>query len=179
MAVTALIAVGGLACSNDPFAIPWTESPDTVLLYSLARPELNLVSGFNFNTGASYRIESANATGKWDVALDTRGGQLVFLPPGALGVTSRARITTFPGEAFEDVVRAPTDTLLYTANDPVPVQAGTIYVFRTGSSPGVFGTNCVYYAKAEAVNIDVAGGTLSFVFDASPICNDLRLVPPG
>lgn len=179
LAVTVVLTATVMACSDDPFAIPWQSSPDTVLLYSLARPELNLDAGFNFHTGASHRIESANATGNWDVALDTRGGQLVFLPPGALGVRSRARITTFPGESFLDVVRAPEDTLLYTASEPVPVETGTVYVFRTDQSLGVFGTNCVYYAKLEPVTIDVAGGTLSFVFDASPVCNDLRLVPPG
>ena len=178
LAVTLLLSAVVLACSSDPFAIPWQSSPDTVLLYSLARPELNLESGFNFHTGRSHRIESANATGNWDVALDTRGGQLVFLPPGALGIRSRARITTFPGEAFAVVLRAPEDTLVYSANEPVPIQAGTVYVFRTDQSMGVFGTNCVYYAKLEPIDIDVAGGTLSFVFEASPVCNDFRLVPP-
>jgi len=26
--------------------------------------------------------------------------------------------------------------------------------------------------------IDVEGGTLTFKFDASPVCNSLRLIPP-
>ena len=177
--VSALLVVGGVACGSDPFAIPWEESQDTVLLYSLARPELNLVSGFNFHTRRSTRIEAATATGTWDFALDTQGGQLVFLPPGALGVTSKARITTLPGVAFDEVREAPQDTAVYTGVNAVPVQAGTIYVFRTAQSQGAFGTACVYYAKLEPVNIDVAGGTLTFMFDSSPVCNDLRLTPPG
>ena len=32
------------ACDDDPFAFNWTDNPDTVLLYSMARPELGLVS---------------------------------------------------------------------------------------------------------------------------------------
>lgn len=178
LSAMALVGVVSAACSDDPFAFPWEERHDTVLLYSLARPELNLVSAFNFRTRETHRVEASTSTGSWDVALDTRGGQLVFLPPGALGVRSRARITSFPGMSFQDVVRAPEDTLVYTGVDPVPVELGTVYVFRTGQSIGGFGTNCVYYAKLEPLAVDVAGGTLRFVFDASPLCNDLRLVPP-
>jgi hypothetical protein len=36
----------------------------------------------------------------------------------------------------------------------------------------------VFFAKLEPLVLDVAGGTLEFVFDASPVCNDTRLVPP-
>ncbi|NIT86093.1 MAG: hypothetical protein GWN82_04050, partial [Gemmatimonadetes bacterium] len=49
---------------------------DTVLLYSLARPELNLVSAYNFLQGAPIQVEEPNATGVWDVAVDTRGGAI-------------------------------------------------------------------------------------------------------
>ncbi len=173
-----LLAVLTVACGDDPFAIPWEESPDTVLLYSLARPELNLASGFNFRARVAVRIEAANSTGNWDLALDTRDGKLVFLPPGALGVTSRARVAQLAGRTFDEVREAPGDTAVYSATAPVPVELGSIYVVRTGQRPGVFGARCVYYAKLEPVAIDVAGGTLRFMFDASPICNDRKLVPP-
>ena len=89
------------ACGSDPFAIKWTSAPDTVLLYSLARPEFNLPSGFNFFGRNAVKVESATATGTWDLALDTKGGELVFLPPGALGVDSRARVTELAGARFQ------------------------------------------------------------------------------
>jgi len=177
IAATLVVTLG--ACGSDPFAIKWVEAPDTVLLYSLARPELNLAAGFNFQARSTIRVEAATATGTWDFALDTRDDQLVFLPPGALGVASKARVTALPGMEFNDVVEAPADTTLYSAVDPVPVQLGTIYVFRTGQSVGAFRTRCVYYAKLEPLIVDVAGGTLTFVFDGSPVCNNRSLIPPN
>jgi hypothetical protein len=166
------------ACGDDPFAINWTPSPDTVLLYSLARPELNLVSGFNFRRRQVVRIEGAESTGAWDMAVDTREGQIVLLPPGALGVESAARIAPMPGETFESLLEAPSDTLLYTASDAVPATVGTAYVVRTERYAGAFGTRCVSYAKFEPLDVDPAAGTLTFVFDVSPVCNDRRLIPP-
>ena len=149
-----------------------------MLLYSLARPELNLYSGFNFYQRSRVRIEAATSTGNWDMAVDTRDGKIVLLPPGALGVTSKARIAVMAGKSFDEVTDAPADTMQYTANDPVPVALGNTYVVRTGQSIGGYGTACVYYAKLEPVNIDPIGGTLEFFFDASPVCNDRRLIPP-
>ena len=102
LAVFAALAVGAVAsaCGDDPFAIRWTESPDTVLLYSLARPELNLVSGFNFQSRFPVTVEGPTSTGNWDVAVDTRDNQIVLLPPGALGISSRAGIAELPGKTF-------------------------------------------------------------------------------
>ena len=169
---------GITACGDDPFAIRWTEAPDTVLLYSLARPEMNLASGIGFRRRQTVKIESAEATGSWDMAVDTRGGQIVMLPPGALGVKSEARIAAMPGETFQGLEEAPSDTLLYTATEAVPATTGMVYVFRTERYSGSFGTRCVSYGKLEPLEVDPVAGTLVFMFDVSPVCNDRRLVPP-
>jgi len=182
LALVAAIAVGSggvSACGSDPFAINWVESPDTVLLYSLARPELNLVSGFDFYHRVAVRIEDSGATGNWDMAVDTRSGDIVLLAPGALGVDSKARITRIPGTTFSEVIEAPADTTLYTATVPVPVELGSVYVMRTRQAYGSFGQVCVYYAKLEPLEIDPVGGTLRFVYDASPACNNRKLIPPN
>ena len=179
LAAAAALLMGLVGCSGDPFAFNWNDTPDTVLLFSLARPELNLVSGFAFFQRVPIRIEAANATGTWDAALDTRGAELVLLPPGALGVTSSARITALQGMSFEDVTQAPADTMVYVADEPVPVRFGTVYVIRTNRATGSFGSSCVYYAKLEPVVIDVPGGTLTFRYVTNPICNSQDLVPPN
>ena len=44
----AVLTVGLGACGDDPFAFRWNDVPDTAQIYSLARPELNLPSGFSF-----------------------------------------------------------------------------------------------------------------------------------
>ncbi len=177
-AAAALLPIAASACGDDPFSFDWDHVPDTVVLYSMAREEPNLPTGFSFFTGAVVRIEAPNAVGTWDVALDTRDGGLVLLPPGALGVESRARIAALEGLALEDLREAPSDTSVYEATEPVPVTPGTIYVVRTHQRLGSFGTRCVYYAKAEAVDIDVEGGRLTFRYIENPVCNDRNLVPP-
>ncbi len=171
-------SLGAAGCGSDPFTYKWVAQQDTVLLYSLARPEINLYSGFNFNQRTRVRIEAASSTGLWDVAVDTRDGKIVLLPPGALGVTSRAGIAVMEGQSYDDVTSAPADTSLYVTAEPVPVSEGNVYVVRTGRSVGSYGTYCVYYAKLAPLLIDPDGGTLTFAFDASPVCNDRSLVPP-
>lgn len=180
LALLTALAVGvvATACGSDPFAIRWTLSPDSVLLYSLARPEFNLVSGFNFRSRVPVTVEDATSTGTWDMAVDTRDGRIVMLPPGALGIESRAGIAELPGMTFDEVVEAPKDTVAYSSVDPVPVRMGSIYVVRTNQSIGGFGTRCVYYHKLQPLAIDAAGGTFKFKFDGSPVCNDFRLLPP-
>ena len=177
LACALAVTVG--ACGDDPFSFSWNDTPETVLLYSLARPELNLESGYAFRQHVRVRVESAAATGNWDAALDTRAGALVWLPPGALGVSqSAARIAILPGVTLEDVTRAPADTTQYTADEAVPIEMGTVYIIKTNRSTGPFGSSCVYYAKAEPVVLDPVGGTLTFRYVTSPICNSLDLIPP-
>jgi len=171
--------MGGTACGGDPFAFDWDDAPDTVLLYSLARPELNLVSAFNFLRGVPVRIESATATGSWDAAVDTEGGEIVLLAPGVFGVAGAARIATLDGLRFEDVKEAPRDTMVYIANQTVPVRPGNVYVVKTNRSLGTFGNSCVYYAKLEPIIIDASGGTLTFRYVTNPVCNDRDLGPPN
>ncbi len=174
----ALLALATGGCGEAVTDFRWVALPDTVELFSLARPELDRQSAFNFTLRQAVRIEVPGATGQWDVALDTRANQLVLLPPGALGVESRARVMALTGRTFGQVEEAPSDTLLYSALQPVPIQLGSTYVVRTDLRATPFGGRCTYYAKLEPLTIDVAAGKLRFVYDVSPVCNDRRLVPP-
>lgn len=178
-ALAAALLTGVVACGDDPFSFQWSDQPDTAVLYSMARPELNVPAAYDFYTSTKVVIESPNATGTWDLALDTRDGGLVFLPPGALGVSSRARVAPLEGLTLDDVTDAPGDTAVYTGVDAVPVELGTTYIVRTSQRAGSFGRSCVYYAKMEALEIDVAEGTLRFRHVTNPVCNDRRLVPPN
>jgi len=167
------------ACDDDLFQVNWEENPDTVLLYSLARPELNLLSGFDFIGRRAVSIETPDATGKWDMVLDTYEDGLVFLPPGALGVDgTKAQIAPMGDMEFEAVDKAPSDTTLYISDQPVPVELGHVYVVRTREQAGYYGRQCVYYGKFEPLEQDLVAGTLSFIFDVSPVCNSRKLYPP-
>lgn len=168
------MVLGIVACGDDPFQVNWESQPDTVILYSLARPELGLPSAFNFNRRQFVEIENPGATGNWDLALDTQDGELVFILPSSMGIQSRARITSLSGLTFEEVRVAPADTTVYVSEEPVPVEFGPIYVVQTDQTG-----QCVYYSKLEALESDVTLGTLRFVYDGSPVCNSRDLVPPN
>jgi hypothetical protein len=120
IAALLVLALGSVAC-DDPFEVRWDARPDTALIYSLARPETSLPSAFNFFLRIPLVVESPGSTGQWDVALDTEGGQLVLLPPRALGINSRARIAALPGVDFNEVSEAPQDTAAYVSNGSVPL----------------------------------------------------------
>jgi hypothetical protein len=172
------VATASAACGDDPFAIRWVETPDTVTLFSLSRPELNLPSGFDFRGRAAVVVESPRSTGSWDVAVDTRDGRIVLLPAAALGVDSRAAVAPIPDMTYDELVEAPADTSRYVQNEPVPVDLGSVYVIRTRRTPGSFGSRCFYYAKMQPLSADVEVGTFTFFYDAARVCNDRRLIPP-
>lgn len=175
----AALVVGLAACDEDPFVFRWDATPDTMRLYSLARPEPNLASGFTFTPPpTAFVVETPDATGSWDVALDTESGALVLKPPGALGISARGAIATLGAIPFDDVDEAPGDTLLFEVDDAVVMTLGTVYAIRTNRRPGSFGSSCVYYAKMEPLVVNVAGGVLDFRYVASPVCNNRSLVPP-
>jgi hypothetical protein len=168
------------ACGDDdPFGFnDWTLSPDTAFIYSLARPELNLASGFNLNSRRVIRVEAAGATGTWDFLVNTVDDDLVFVTPSAVGLETNAGIARIDDETFESIRSAPADTSVYERLQPVTVELGQLYVVRTNQQTGSFGQRCTYYGKVEAIEIDVPGGTLRFRYDSNPVCNSRDLVPP-
>lgn len=178
-AITVAVSVPLVACGDDILSPDWSSAPDTIRLFSLARPDLNLPSGFSFNRRQLVRIETPNATGQWDLGLDTRDGELVFITPGALNIVSRARIQPLSGLEFVEVRRAPSDTTEFVPPEqPVPVSTETIYVVRTSESAGSFGRRCVYYAKLEPLEVDEETQSVELVYDSNPICNNRDLIPP-
>jgi hypothetical protein len=172
LAVTSALALGG--CDETIFEPTWFAAVDTAVIFSLARPELELESAFNFNERTAIPLQRPGAASQWDIALDTRGNQLVLLTPAALGISTRVRVAALPGQSFDLVEEAPEDTLLYTATTPVPVQLNAVYIVRTDQRP----SDCSHYAKLQPVALDVAAGRLEFMYDLNPLCNDRRLVPP-
>lgn len=175
VALALALCVAG--CGDDPFIIRWEVNPDTASLFSLSVPDLDLPSAYNFPQRTAVRVERVGASTQFDLALDTRGGELVFLPPGALGIESRARIAELPGLSFQELKVAPSDTLLYSADDPIPVRLNSSYVVRSDPRSGGV-QSCSYFAKLEPLAVDPAAGSVRFQFDVSPVCNDRGLVPP-
>ncbi len=169
---------GVTACGENIFDINWTvPNVQTALIYSLARPELNLPSAFDFLNRVAVEIQAPGVTGSWDLVLDTQDGQLVFLPPGALEIISEVMFLEMPNMAFDDVIEAPKDSTLYTKDQPLPVEMSSVYILRTHAAPGRFGLVCSYYGKLQPVLIEPVLGTVAFEYDVSTLCDDRGLVP--
>jgi hypothetical protein len=166
-------------CGEDPFLFRWEENPREALIYSLDRPERNRPAAFEMLSGERVVLESITTAGRWDFALSFEGGELVLLPPRALGVQAGAGIAPFPNTRFDELRSAPADTLLYVTDAPVPVRMGTLYVVRTREQVGFYGERCRYYGKVQPLEINLEQRTLLFRFDTSPDCNNPSLVPPG
>ena len=175
-AAALILATMTAACGDDPFTITWISTPDTALLYTLARPELGLPSAFDFFDRTRFVVEQPGSTNLWDVAVDTRDGKLALLPPPALEVFNEARVTVIENVSFDDVVEAPADTTLYSVDQPVFLALGNVYVVRTREQRTNFGV-CMLYAKLEPLILDQEVGSVTFVYDYNPRCDDRHLQP--
>ena len=165
------------SCDDDPFGFTWVENPDTVELYVLSRPETNLLSAFDFFSRIPKRLEAPTTGDLWDLTVDYRDGQFVWLPPGALGISSDAGLATLEGHTFETAEEAPADTARYVTDAPIPIRFDPIYVIRTRLHQGTFSV-CNYYGKIEVLETDTIVGTVRFQFDVNRICNSRDLIPP-
>lgn len=168
-----------LGCEDDLFTVRWVSNPDTVRLYALSRAESNLFSGYDFHPRTPVQIEAPRTGSDWDVAVDILNGEFVWLPPGALGISSSSAVATLEGDNWEQAVRAPSDTARYVTEAPVPMRTGTVYVIRTRAHSGLLGTQCNYYGKVEPLAINIPSGWVVFRYDMSRACNGRDLVPPG
>ncbi len=180
MALLVTSVLGSTACGEDIFDVKWVNSSvQTVLIYSLTRPELNLPSGYDFVNRNPIEVQRPGATGFWDLLVDTRDGELLFFPPGALGIESEVMILALPDTTFDAVIEAPQDSTLYTKDQPLLIQPGTVFILRTHVGASQFGVPCAFWGKIETTEVEPALGTVVFIYDVSPLCDDRGLVPNG
>jgi len=173
-----LVAVVLTGCNDDFFRQPFGTVPDTVSLYSLSRLEhVGLPSAFDFSSLTGPRmvtVEEPNMTGQWDLALLDHESGLSLAPAGYFaGITVTPALSRIENEVFADLGSAPGDEEVYNDSTPELAEVGDIFVVRTRQIRA-----CVYYAKLEILEVDLAGGTLSFHYIANPNCNDRALIPP-
>ena len=180
MALLVASVLGIAACGENIFDVNWVNPKvQTVLLYSLTRPDLNVPSGYDFVNREPVEIQEAGATGFWDLLVDMQDGQLVFIPPGALGIDSDVMVLPMTGMSFDEVLEAPEDSTLYIRDQPIPAEVGTTYILRTHEGQSDFGIPCVFWGKLETTEVHPAAETVVFIYDVSPLCDDRGLVPTG
>jgi len=175
-----LAAVSASACDDELGIQNWDAQPDTIPLFSLSRPDLlGLPSAYDFVNRRQVEVETPGNGGNWDVALGESNGQLQLIPAAAFSgqTASRARIATITGTPFASLDEAPSDTTLYTAQ-PVTLTVGGVYVVRTRRSAcSLSFSTASFYAKLQALTVNVADGRATFAVVVNPFC-DRSFVPP-
>ncbi len=178
-----MVAVGGwamltlFAChSSNPFLVSWTENTDTVGLYSTSDTVANLYDGFDFVNAARTVIERSTALGTWDLAVGRDSAGLVWMPPGAFGISSAAAVIMEGGSLYDELTSAPRDTTEYVRT-AVPIVVGVPYIFRSRKVTDAYGSACSHYGKIKPVAVDLALGKVSFIFASNPNCGDLQIKP--
>jgi hypothetical protein len=158
----------------------WDATPDTVTLYSASRAEYvgfsSVVDITTVPVGA-LPLEAAGVTGNWDFAL-TEGPAGLELAPASVfaGLDSRARIAVIANTTLDAVRQAPRDTAQYSAQ-PVPIEAGNVYVVRSRRT-SCTGASGYRYAKLRSVEIDETAGVYRFEIVRNPYCDNRSFIPP-
>lgn len=179
LVVVAATVVAG--CDDDLGPRDWDATPDTVLLWSLERPDLlGFPSGFDFIGSQRIIVESPAASGRWDLVVTEEDGTLAFTPPGWFpNLAEGPAVAEITDQAFDELERVPSDIELRT-DVRMPLEVGGVYVLRTRTEIcDIRGfTAGPRYARIHVLDIDVDAGTVTFEYVDNPICNNRSLVPP-
>ena len=172
------------ACDDGLGPREWINSPDTVTIFSLSRPDLlGLPSAVDLVSSCAARclaipihIENPGATGRWDLALSEENAQPVFLPSGVFqGFDDRVGLGLLEETNFDAVNRVPGSSDLFNTG-VVPIQIGRVYAVRTRRESCGF-TAGVRYGKLQPLAYNAAEGSLTMRVVVNPYCNDRNLVP--
>lgn len=177
--VVPLLAIASSACDDGFGPQFWDPTPDTILIYSVSRPELlGYPSAFDAVSLRRIPVEAPTSTGTWDFLLAEQNGGFVMVPAGAVGgVVSRAGIARVDADSLGGIREAPSDTARFSSA-AVAIEPGAFYVLRTRRDACLgFGAG-VRYAKLHALTVDAVAGTYRFAVVRNPFCNDRALIPP-
>jgi hypothetical protein len=174
------VATTGLAAcgSGSPTIITWTGAADTVVLYSASRPELaSLPSAFDFVSGLPTRIDAPSTGANFDLVLADQGGTLVLVPNATIQARTVGAGVVAVSATFESLVEAPKDTTLYKKTGSFPVVPGAIYLVRSRDAGCSALGGGFFYAKVEALALNLTRGSATFRFVRNPTCDDRALIP--
>jgi hypothetical protein len=135
---------------------------------------LDVTSTGGFIAGGRFPERQQDAE-QWDLAIRVRDGQVVFVPAGALGLSSNPGIThPLMGQSFDQVIEAP-GTGSFVTDSAVVVQEGAVYVVRSRNFPCGFG-RAAQYAKIQPLAVSAVDGTVRLRIATNEVCGDPRLV---
>ncbi len=171
LALTSTLVLGGCDDGFDPLI--WGNFPDTVELFSLARPEhVDRPSAYNMTGRIEVVVDRPKLNpSDFDFAVsENDAGEFLLLPAGVF-----ADFDVRPGiidttATFDGLTRAPRDG--YTVDEPVVADSNTVYVVRSSQARN----GCFFYGKIEVLELDPAGSVTIRAL-TNPNCSDRSLVP--
>lgn len=183
LAPVALLLVVLAAC-DDPNAglyDPIMREDTVQLAVPLADPEVPTALDVSYATSPvrGRFPELVGDAEEWDVAIRRGEGELLFVPAGVFGFTNpiggptTAGVTAPMERALEEVIQAPTDSLM-KSDTSTPIVGDRVYVVRSRATAASF-SGCQNYAKVEPLEIDVEGGLVTLRVVGNARCNDRRL----
>jgi hypothetical protein len=178
LAALGLALLFGSACDDGFGPRVWADTPDTLTIYSITRPELlGRASGVDLVSLRLVVLEAALETGSWDFALAEQDGEFVILPQSVVpGLESRAGIAPVSETTLDQVLEAPAEADLFQ-QEALEIEIGQVYVLRSRRTSCELGSG-VYYGKMKALALDEASGTFKLEIVRNPYCNDRSLIPP-
>jgi len=159
--------------------MPLDPTPDSVVLYSLTSPIPNVPNALDIVSGGYVQVEMPDASGTWDVALNSDADGFTLVPSEALGIPTYAGIWMTERASLDDVTQAPSDSTVYVRDRPVPLVSGNAYVFRSRRTTDAYGESCVYYSKAVLAEADLAMYRVTLAVISNRNCYDRNLDPEG
>lgn len=114
---------------------------------------------------------------QWDFAVRIQDGQLVLVPAGGIGLSSRAALTdALEGVVFEELREVPGQSR-FNDSSAVVMREGAVYAGRSREASNVFGGVCIQFSKFQPTEVDVDAGLLRLRIVTNEQCGDPRLVP--
>lgn len=172
LALTSTLVLGG--CDDGFGPQIWGNFPDTVELYSLARPDhVGLPSAYNMAGLNPVVVDQPKRNpADFDFAVtENDEGEFLLLPAGVFANFSiRPGIQVDSTATFDELSRAPRDG--YTFEEPVVADSNTVYVVRSRQASN----GCFFYGKIEVLELDPEG-SVTIQALANPNCSDRSLTP--
>lgn len=172
LALALTLVLGG--CDDGFEPLVWGNFPDTVALFSLARPEyVDRPSAYDMAAEVAVVVEQQRANpATFDVAVtEDDEGTFQLLPAGLFAdFDIRPGIFHHPSATFESLMRAPREGFEF--EQPVRADTTGVYVIRSRQAPN----GCFYYGKLEVLELDPAG-IMTIRALRNPNCSDRSLVP--
>lgn len=168
--VLTLAAALAAAGCQDPFEPEPTPvpGPESHVLHDFRAGPLVEPSAFDLFSAAPVRTDQSSS---WDLLFFVTAGGDPQLRPRNVVVGDGSTAGLQPVQtAFDELLEVPEGD--YTADSPIPVEAGVVYAARSRRSGG-----CTRFGKLSVDSVDATEGRLFVTTVVNPNCNDRSVEP--